>query len=141
MKIKKKIAFISAAIIISALALSLFSLKLYFSLSVKEADLSMIVINFCKNNLGKAVKFDEIRIDVMGDVEITNLNLSVASDFNDNISLVKADRAVFKLNFLKLFKGITEIKRIVFNNATISLHKSYGKTYRECFYGIIESPR
>lgn len=139
MKINRKRAII-AAISISAFMLCIFALKLYFVLSFSENDLRTIVVSFCKNNLGKSAKLDEIRINFTGNIVITNFNLSMNSDFNDNISLIKAEETIFNLSFFRLLRGTAEVNSIIFNRAKISLHKSYGKSYSEVFKNIVDLP-
>jgi hypothetical protein len=48
--------------------------------------------------------FDDVQITPLGNIIIANFNLSATGDFNDNISIVKASKAVFHLDFFKLLK-------------------------------------
>lgn len=140
MKSKKKIILI-CGVIAAVFVLSSLALYGFFNLTLTRNNLRQAVTDFCKNNLDKAVVFDNIYVTSLGNIVIENFNLSLGSDFNDNLSLLKAKTSIFHIDFIQLFRKNIKIKGIDFKNAEIHLQKSYGKTYAESFEKLIDIPK
>ena len=133
MKLNKKILFLTPITLTAIIFLSMFFLKIYFSFSFDEKELKQTINHICREKLDKAVKFDDIYIDFKGDIILNNFNISMTNDFNDNISLLQARKAVFRIRFADLFKEKIIIKGIEFIDPAVNLHKKYGKSYCENF--------
>ena len=141
MKITRKNSIILSVIIVVAIVIiTSFSLYGFFNFSITKNDLNSAVSNFCKNSLGRAVIFDNVYITFSGDIIIENFNLSASSDFNDNLSLIKAKTTIFHLDFFELLSKTIKIKGVDFLDSEIYLQKSYGKTYTESFQNILDLP-
>jgi hypothetical protein len=138
MEFKKKYA-IFAAIVISVFAINLLStLSLLFDIQYPEREIREVITDFFKNNLNKAVKFDDIHIGYNGDVQISNFNMSISSDFNDNVSLIKCKKAVIDLEFFSLLAGRVMINGLEFYNSEITFPKKYGRSHADSFYQVID---
>ncbi|MBN2160049.1 MAG: hypothetical protein JW807_11690 [Spirochaetes bacterium] len=134
---KKKYA-AAAVIVIVVLINILATLRLLFSVVCPERAQKEIVVNYFKDNLNKAVKFEEITIDYTGNVIIDDFNVSITSDFNDNISLIKSKRAVIDLAFWPLWAGSVRINGIDFYDSEITFIKKYGRSHMECVRQILD---
>ena len=55
--------------------------------------------------LGKAIKYDSIKIDLFGNIILKNFSLANGIDFNDDVTLIKSEELCIKTKFLSLFKG------------------------------------
>lgn len=130
MRIKKSILF-KFGLAVAALLLMFAVFEAVISIAVSERRLKEEVPLFFKENFSKAVNFGDIGLDFRGNIVITNLDVSIASDFNDNISLVKCGRVVIKCNLAKLVAGTMLVDEIILRDAEISLVKKYGKDYSE----------
>jgi hypothetical protein len=140
MKFKKKYLF--GAIVLVVIFINLLStLRLVFAVLYPERMLKEVVIEYFKNNLDKAVKFEDLYIDFSGDIVIQDFNVSITSDFNDNISLVRSDKAVIDLNIFKLVSGAIEVRGIDFYRSDITFLKKYGKSHAECFEQVLGPSR
>ena len=114
----------------------LLTLKIYLMRSYPESVLKEYVTAFIKDNFNKAVTFDDVYISLFGNVVIRNLNVSISSDFNDNISLIKSSTVTVYMRFFSLFGGLPVMKGIIFNDPDMTIYKKYGKGYLETFNDI-----
>jgi hypothetical protein len=137
-RIKKKYVFLSISGLILIAIAFLVLLKLLFIVRFSEKDLKSDISIFFKNNLNKAVKFEEAYIDFSGNIIATDFNVSESSDFNDNLSLVKAKKAVFDLNFFRLFIGEIKIDGMDLYDADVTFFKRYGKSYSENLSQVLD---
>lgn len=137
MKFEKKHAAV-AAIVLFVIINSMATLRLLFSVVYPERILKEVVSDYFKNNLNKAVKFEDIYIDYDGTVVISDFNVSITGDFNDNISLIKSDRAVVNLRFFRLFTGDISVEGIDFYNSEITFIKKYGRTHLDSFLMVFD---
>ncbi len=137
MKKQKKSILLFALLFFSIFLVSGIFSKVYFNLAVTEKQLNDTIKKFCKEVLGKAVKFETARIDLFGNVEISTFNLSAGPDFNDNRSLLQAGKAAFDIDFIALLQNEVKIKGISFSKGEVHLHKSFGETYRETFINLL----
>ncbi|MBN1535003.1 MAG: hypothetical protein JXA20_20210 [Spirochaetes bacterium] len=126
---KKYLYLILAVCVLPIFALS--SLQLFISFSLSENDLRNKITEFFKRETKKAVKFESLTIGVLGDVTLNQFEMSMTSDFNDNLSLVKCENTHIDLQLLPLLKGTVRINGIYFHDADIQLYKRYGISYRE----------
>ncbi len=117
------------------------TIKIFFIRAYPEHVLKEHVMTFIKENFGKAATFDDVYMSAFGNIIISNLNISISGDFNDNISLIKCPGAEISLNFFKLFSGNIIIKKIVFDDADVTVYKKYGKGYYETFNDIFRLDR
>jgi|GEM_PF-4603633 len=90
-----------------------------------------------RSNLGKAIKFDSLSIDLLGNIILENFNLSNSVDFNDNISLVKAEEFKISTSLKQLFKGKLVINKISVRNPEVNLVKQYGISYDKMLKNIL----
>jgi len=138
MKLKKKYA-ITAVIIAVVIINSLATLRLLFAVVYPERLLKEKVTSYFRENLGKAVKFEDIYIDALGNIIISYFDVSIASDFNDNISLVRSESTRIRLNFASLITATMRIMGVDFYNADITIIKKYGKSYQESLLALIDT--
>lgn len=118
--------------IAAAMALSvMIVLRMYLSFAVPERMLKDSLISFFMENFGKAVKFEEVGISLTGDIGITNLNMSISSDFNDNISLIQCPSVTIGLDLWSLLRGGIRMMGIRFAEPRLMLLKRYDRTYEE----------
>ncbi|MCP4129823.1 MAG: hypothetical protein GY754_02285 [bacterium] len=141
MKNKKKLYLLVAGISAAVCLILFISSKIYFSVWYEEKKMQKFITGFFKENLDKAVKFEDSYINSFGDIVLSNFNLSMTSDFNDNISLVKSREAVLRLDFIELFKGKPVLKGIDFIESDVSVLKRYGKSYLDSFEQVIALKR
>lgn len=137
MRFKKKYAsiiLIGVVVLINILA----TLRLLFAAAYPERVLREVITEYFKSNLNKAVKFEDLYIDYSGNFIISDFNISITSDFNDNVSLVKSEKAVINLGFFSLFAGIIDLKGIDFYGSEITFIKKYGRSHIECLYQILD---
>jgi hypothetical protein len=137
MKFQKKytaIALVVIVVIINIVA----TLGLLFAMVYPDRLLREVVNDYFKNNINKAVKYEELYIDATGDLIISDFNMSITSDFNDNISLVKSSEAVVDLSFMKLITGNIKINGIDFYKSEVTFIKKYGKSHLECFQQVLD---
>ncbi|PKL40882.1 MAG: hypothetical protein CVV44_04550 [Spirochaetae bacterium HGW-Spirochaetae-1] len=135
-KLRSKIILIALTSVLILILLSLVSLTIYFNVTYPENRLRDFVSNFCKENLGKAVKFEGVSIKYSGNIIVKKFNLSISSDFNDNISFIQSEEAELDINFLNLFRNIVKVEGVHFGKSTISIQKTFGKDYVENFKSI-----
>lgn len=133
MKNKKKSTAIILSLLFSVLLLFFISSKIFFYFIGDNYHPEKTVTTFCKNALGKAVKFEDISFNAFGNIKLHSFNLSAGPDFNDNLSLIQANEAIFDLDFFSLLKGRPKIRGISLSGATILIHKSFGESHRETF--------
>ena len=138
MKNKKKVYIIIASIIILSLFLSVVFIKIFFSLTIPEKDIKNSVISLFKTKLNRAVKFEVVKVSLAGNIIINRFDLSVSSDFNDNLSLISSPEIIIDLGFIDLFLGRMTIKGIQINDADINILKRYGKDYSEVSLQFID---
>lgn len=114
------------------------ALRLLFAVAYPEREIKEIISEFFKNNLDKSVKFEDVYIDFSADIIITDFNVSITSDFNDNISLIKSKKGVIHLSFFDLVKGQVTLKGIDFNRNEVTFPKKYGRGYLESIDAVID---
>ena len=137
MRFKKKyaaVALIAFVAIINMLAI----LRLLFAVAYPDRVLREVITEYFKTNLNKAVKFEDQHIDYSGNIIISDFNISITSDFNDNVSLVKSKKAVVNLGFFRLFTGVIDLKGIDFYDSEITFIKKYGRSHIDCLYQILD---
>ncbi len=117
------------------------TMRLVFSVVYPERLLKVVVTEYFKTSLDKAVKFEDLYIDFTGDIVISDFNISITSDFNDNISLVRSNRAVIDLNFIGLLSGSTIVNGIDFYKSEMTFLKKYGKSHLESFEQVLNPER
>ena len=140
MKFKKKYLYL--AITLAVVTLNLIAMaRLVFSVAYPDRILKEIVTEYFKDNLDKAVKFEDMYIDFTGNIVILDFDMSITSDFNDNISLIKSSKAIIDLNFIKLVSGSIVVEGIDFYRSDMTLLKKYGKSHLECFDQIFGPER
>jgi hypothetical protein len=138
---------VSGRVLVSVLApcavllVAAVSLKIYLVSAYPESVLKGYVTAFIKDNFNKAVTFDDAYVSVTGNIVVSNLNVSISSDFNDNISLVKCRSVEIRLAFFSIFSGRPVIRGISFEDPDITLYKKYGKGYLETFNEIFRLTR
>lgn len=137
MKFKKKHAGI-AIIVLFVIVNSMATLRLLFSVVFPERILKEVVTDYFKNNLNKAVKFEDIYLDYDGTIIISDFDVSITSDFNDNISLIKSDKAVINLRFFRLFTGAIIVEGLDFHNSEITFIKKYGRSHVDSFLLVFD---
>ncbi len=134
--IKKSILFKIGAAAAALLTLVLV-VRVYLSLVAPERLLKDSLSVFFKDNFGKAVKFEDIGLTLAGDLRIYNLNVSISSDFNDNISLIQSPSVTVKLSLPALLRKKITVTGIRFDQPQVTLLKrydlGYGETLRDLF--------
>ncbi len=132
-----------AAVVIPAVlaVVALASLKIYLVSMYPGNVLKEYVTAFVRDNFRKAVTFDDAYMSVFGNIVISNLNVSIGGDFNDNISLIKCGSAKIRLGFLSVLAGRPVIRGMLFEDPEITLYKKYGKGYLETFRDIFSLTR
>jgi hypothetical protein len=137
MKIKKKyiaIAVLALFVIVNSLA----TFRLFFAVMYPERILKVVVNEYFRNNLNKAVQFEDLYIDYDGTIVLDDLNVSITSDFNDNISLIKCEKAVINLRFFNLCAGSIRVEGIDFYNSEITFIKKYSKSHIDSFLMVFD---
>lgn len=140
MKFKKKYAaaaVISIVVIINIAA----TLRLLYAVAYPERIIKEQVTEYFKATLDKAVKFEDLYIDACGNLILSYFNVSVTSDFNDNISLVRSTTTKISLDLPGLFTGNIRVRGIDFYDSDITLIKKYGRSHRECFISLLDPDR
>lgn len=117
------------------------AIKIYFIRAYPEHVLKERVMEFIKENFGKAATFDDVYMSAFGNIIIFNLNVSIAGDFNDNISLIKCPSAEIRTRFFKLFSGEIIIQNIIIDDSELTIYKKYGRGYYETFNEIFRLDR
>ncbi len=120
---------------------SLATLRLALAVAYPDRMLRERIAEYFMQSLGKAVKFEYVSFDHMGNLVINGLDISITSDFNDNISLVKSRKSVIDLAFFPLMAGRVTVREIDINDPVITLIKRYGKTYRESLQQAIDTEK
>ncbi|MBP7735824.1 MAG: hypothetical protein KA369_07620 [Spirochaetes bacterium] len=137
MKIQKKyiaVAVIALLVIVNSLA----TMRLFFGVMYPERLLKGAVNEYFRNNLNKAVKFEDLYIDYDGTIVLDDLNVSITSDFNDNISLIKSEKAVINLRFFALCAGSISVEGIDFYNSEIIFIKKFGRSHVDSFLMVFD---
>jgi len=140
MKFQKKyavVAVIALYVIVNAMA----TMRLYFAVLYPERLLKGVVNDYFRNNLDKAVKFDNLYIEYDGTIVLDRLDVSITSDFNDNISLIKSEKAVINLCFFKLCAGSIGVEGIDFYNSEITFMKKFGRSHIDSFLQVFNPGR
>ncbi len=140
MENKKKYA-ATTVIIMLVVFHSLATVRLAFSVAYPERVLRDTVADYFKENLDKAVKFDDLYIDHGGDIVIYGLDISITSDFNDNISLITSRKSVIDLSFFALLSGEIRVAGIDFIDPSITFIKRYDKTYHESLMQALDTEK
>ncbi len=136
--IKKSILF-KSGIAVAGVVFVLAMLRLFLFWSAPERMLKESLTAFFKENLGKAVKFEDVGMSLMGDLQISSLNMSISSDFNDNISLVQSPSVTIGVDLWSLLKGRVRINGIRFADPRITLLKRYDRTYGDTLRDLFMS--
>ena len=118
---------------------TLIFLKLFFTYSYSEKRLKESIRTFFMDNFNKAITLNEVYITTAGNIVIKNLNVSIGSDFNDNISLIACSEAAIDMKFFQMLRGNPVVVGLDFNNALVTVLKNYGKPYSETFKNIFLS--
>lgn len=113
--------------------------QIFLSLAVSEKQLKNSVSIFFKNNFNKAIEFEDIGLDLFGNVVISKLNISNSNDFNDNLNLIKSTRTKIKFDLFALLKTRMLAREILFYDSDITLYKKYGISYEEFLKGVFNS--
>lgn len=137
MKFEKKHAGI-VIIVLFLIVNSLATLRLMFSVLFPERILKGVVADYFKENLNKAVKFEDIYVDYDGTIVIKDFDVSITSDFNDNISLIKSEKAVINLRFFRLFTGVISVEGIDFHDSEITFVKKFGRSHLDSFLLVFD---
>ncbi len=132
---------LSVLVPLAFLAVFAVSLKVYLVRAFPENVLKDYVTTFIRDNFGKAAAFDDVYVSVLGNIVVSNLNISISGDFNDNISLIKCRTVEIRMCFRSLFTEKPVIRGILFENPDITLYKKYGKGYLETFHEIFRLAR
>lgn len=135
---KKVIVLISLIAIFTVFIYFVF-FKFFINLSFSEKELKVFITKFFKQNFNKAVQFENVYIDIFGNLVINNFEISITSDFNDNIYLVKSRKTIIGLDFYKIIQKKISVNNIKFENSDITIFKRYGKGYLENFREIFLS--
>ncbi len=138
MDLKKKYAAYVFIVILVFSVNFLSTLGLLFNIRYPERVIREVTADFFKNNLKKAVKFDDIFIRYNGNVQISNFDMSISSDFNDNVSLIKCKKVIVDLDFLRLFEGRIRVNGLEFHNSEITYPKKYGRSHIDSFYQVFD---
>ncbi len=133
-KYKKKIIYSISFLLIILIVYSGIKVTIHFVLP-RELVLSHINSAFFKT-LGKAIKYDSIKIDLFGNIILKNFSLANGIDFNDDVTLIKSEELCIKTKFLSLFKGKLMIKGFVMKNPLINLVKKYGISYTKMLHDV-----
>ncbi|MFW5770413.1 MAG: hypothetical protein ACOCX9_03160 [Spirochaetota bacterium] len=138
MKQVKKHSIIAIALLSVIIGLLIF-LRIYFSYMYPEKMLKDSVRGFFKENFNKAITLDEVDISTTGNLVVKNLNVSIGSDFNDNISLISCSEAIIDMKFIPMLRGEPVVNGMNFRKAMVTIVKNYGKPYAETFNSIFLS--
>lgn len=103
------------------LLILLIASRIVFSITIPDDLLRKEIKTFFKKNFNKALTFEDISVTLGGNLQITKFNLSISSDFNDNISLISAPVAVVDLSLSEVFKGSITYRNIDFKNPQITV--------------------
>lgn len=136
MKKFKKTIIIIGVIFLSLSLLYGISFKIFTSINFEQKELKNLISTFFKNNFNKAIKLQDVYIDIFGNIVISDLEVSNTSDFNDNISLIKSEDTSVRLDYGTLLTGKYIFTGITFNNSEIVISKKSGKGYLENFKEI-----
>jgi len=131
----------------SIIAIALFSiiigflvfLRIFFSYMYPEKMLKDSVREFFMDNFNKAITLDDVDVTIAGNMVVKNLNVSIASDFNDNISLISCSEAIIDMKFIPMLRGEPVVNGMDFRSAMVTIVKNYGKPYAETFNSIFLS--
>lgn len=138
--LKKSILFKTGAAA-AALFVLVMILRIYLSWVAPERLLKESLTVFFKDNFGKAVKFEDIGLTLAGNVKIVNLNVSISSDFNDDISLIQSPSVTVSLDLPSLLIKKITVTGIHFDQPQITLVKRYDRGYGETLRDLFMSGR
>lgn len=138
---KRKYFAVASIICLLVLFQSLATLRLALSVAYPERILREVIADYFMKSLEKAVKFEDVAFDHHGNIVITGLDISITSDFNDNISLVKCRKGIVDLVFLQLMAGRVRVRGIDIYAPQITLIKRYGKSYSESLQQAIDTKK
>ncbi len=113
--------------------------RIFLNLIFPEKELKNTMVLVFKENFNKAVKFEGMRLDFFGNLVVKNFNMSVSSDFNDNISLIKSKKFIISFKISELLRRQTLIDRVSFRDTEITVFKKYGKSYKDFIHEIFLS--
>lgn len=135
----KRIIVLTSLIVIVAVCLYFVFFRIFINVSFSEKELKVFITRLFKQNFNKAVQFENAYIDIFGNLVVNNFEISITSDFNDNINLVKSRKTTIGLDFYKIFRKEISVNNITFDNSDITIFKRYGKGYLENFREIFIS--
>jgi hypothetical protein len=92
--------------ICAGVLLLLIAFKIFMVIRIPEKQLKSSIEAFFKENFNKAVDFEDVSLSMAGKAVISNLNVSISSDFNDNISLIKREKAVIKFDLTACWRRV-----------------------------------
>lgn len=136
MKNTKKSTAIIISIFFSISVLAFLSSRLFFHFFIEKQQLNNSITAFCKEALGKAVKYEKLEINSFGNIVLSKFDLSAGPDFNDNLSLIHADTVIFNVNILSLLQGKVSLNGISITDGNILIHKSFGESHKTTFYNL-----
>ncbi|HEY1405103.1 MAG TPA: hypothetical protein VF857_00700, partial [Spirochaetota bacterium] len=115
--------------ILLAFCIILAAVQIYLSFGIDDERVRKDINTLFMGKLGKAVKFDSVRIYFWSELSLSNFSLSRSTDFNDNLPLLRCDSAVVHVRFLELLRRKISLKRITIDDGEINLQKQYGEGY------------
>ncbi|MCX8124940.1 MAG: hypothetical protein N3F66_12375 [Spirochaetes bacterium] len=110
--------------------------KIYFKILFHNKISPQVIEEIFENNFKKAIQFGDSHISLGGNIILKNVKIAPTTDFNDNYNLISCKEAIIDLNYFKAFTGTIAIKGIIFNDASITIVKNYGKSYQDTFKSI-----
>lgn len=126
-----------ALVIVIAILLSFLVIqKFYFSILLKPKITAQMIEEIFENNFKKAIQFDHSSVTLGGNIILKNVKIAPATDFNDNYNLISCKNAIIDLNYFKALTGRIVIKGIIFDGASMTIVKNYGKSYLDTFQSI-----
>ena len=129
MKFKNKYLFYILACIFIASAALIISFRIFVSVSYPDREISYHINELFRHNFNRAVKFEDVHISFPGSVVLHNFNISVTSDFNDNMSMISSEKAVIKLSVSDFLRNKFTVRSIEFYGADIVFEKRYRDYY------------
>ncbi len=133
MVLKKRIIFIVIVVLVALLSLYVIGFNAFTYVFFPDRMVKDTLVGFIRQNFNKAIRFDDAFVDISGNIIVTGLNVSHTSDFNDNVSLVKCERAVIDTSFVSLLSRSIVVHGVTFRGAEVTLMKRAGVSYADNF--------
>ncbi len=134
---KSKKKFLYLAFFCLFILLLFLSVKTFYYFSIPREKISNSITEVFRENFDKAIKFDSLSIDILGDIVLNNFNLSNSADFNDDISLIKAREFIIQTSLGDLLKGEFKITGFSAVNSRLNLVKPYGISYGQMIKNLL----